>query len=126
MSAYAVDNGGRLTFVQSLSTVQAGAAGNTAAEVVLFGSRLYGSNRGDDSIVVYSIGADGLMTLQGTRKTGGMTPRSFTIDPSGRWLLVANQDSNEVRVFSLDPTMGLPQPTSVRVSVTAPAFVGIF
>jgi 6-phosphogluconolactonase len=123
MTAYTRDNFGRLTFLQSLSTVPTGTSGNAAAEVVLSGNFLYGSNRGHDSIVQFSLDATGRMTQVGFTKTGGKTPRSFTI--FDRWLLVANQDSNEVRVMSLDPLSGVPTLTSVQVAVPTPAFVGV-
>jgi 6-phosphogluconolactonase len=125
MTAYTRDASGRLTFLQSLSTVPAGTMGNTGAEVVLSGSHLYGSNRGQDTIVQFNLGSDGRMTQVGFTKTGGQKPRSFAIDPSGRWLLVANQDSNEVRVMSLDASTGVPTLTTVQVAAPSPAFVGV-
>jgi 6-phosphogluconolactonase len=53
--------------------------------------------------------------------TGGRTPRHFTIDATGRWLLAANQNSDSVRVFRLDPASGLPSPVGEPVSVPKPA-----
>jgi 6-phosphogluconolactonase len=124
MIAYTRDSGGRLTFLQSLPTVPTGVMNNTAAEVVVNNNHLYGSNRGDDSLVEFSL-SGGNMSTVGYTKSGGKTPRSFTIDPSGRWLLVANQDSNEVRVFSLDAASGVPTMTSVQVTAPKPSFVGV-
>jgi 6-phosphogluconolactonase len=121
MTAYTRDGAGRLTFLQSLPTVPAGTTGNTGAEVQLSGSFLYGSNRGHDSIVEYSLDVNGRMTQVGFTKTGGKTPRHFSI--AGKWLLVANQDSDEVRVLSLDATTGVPSMTTVLVSVPKPSFV---
>jgi 6-phosphogluconolactonase len=127
ITAYTRDAQGKLLFLQSQSTLAAGTTGtNTAAEIAVHGRFLYGSNRGDDSIVQFSLGADGHMTFVGVTKTLGKTPRHFSVDPSGRWLLVANQDSNEVRVFSLDPTTGVPTATTIQVTVPKPSFVAAY
>ncbi|CAJ1400425.1 unnamed protein product [Effrenium voratum] len=57
------------------------------------GRFLYGSNRGHDSLVCFSIGRDGLLTLVDFTSTEGAHPRNFSIHPSGSWVLVANQDA---------------------------------
>jgi 6-phosphogluconolactonase len=77
------------------------AAKNTAAEVMISsdGNFLYASNRGEDTLVVYSIGDDGGLTFVERVASGGKTPRHFTLDPSGRWLVCGNQDSASVTVF---------------------------
>ena len=94
------------------------AAKNTAAEVQISpdGNFLYASNRGEDSLVVFSISADGKLTFIERVPCGGKTPRHFTLDPSGRWILCGNQDSATVTVFRRDggtgridgPTQTLP------------------
>ncbi|MDM8007975.1 MAG: beta-propeller fold lactonase family protein, partial [Phycisphaerae bacterium] len=72
------------------------------------GKFLYGSNRGHDSIAVFTVDElTGRLTTVGYASTRGKNPRNFAIDPSGRWLLAANQDSNTVVVFSIDPQRGL-------------------
>jgi len=100
MEAFAVDpSSGQLSRQQVLSTRPAGATGfNKAAEVWIdrAGHFLYGSDRGDDQIVIYALDAEGRMALVGFQKTGGRWPRDFTIDPTGRWLLVANERSDNV------------------------------
>lgn len=63
------------------------------------GERLYVSNRGHDSVAVYSISADGHLEQRAVRPCGGHWPRQFSISPSGRFLLVANQYSGEVTVL---------------------------
>jgi len=70
------------------------------------GRFLYASNRGHDSIVCYSVGAGGKLTLKGFTYTRGAHPRNFSIHPLGRWLLVANQDGNNVVVFQLNRETG--------------------
>jgi 6-phosphogluconolactonase len=85
------------------------AAKNTAAEVEVSpdGRFLYASNRGEDSLVVFSIAqTDGALTLIERIACGGKTPRHFTLDPTGQWLLCGNQDSATVTVFRRDLTTG--------------------
>jgi 6-phosphogluconolactonase len=52
--------------------------------------------------------------------TGGKTPRNFAIDPSGRYLLAANQKSDSVVVFRIDPDTGRLTPAGSTVEVGAP------
>src|SRR5581483_94126 len=95
---------GRLTEKQTVPTLPAGADRNGAstAEVVVHpsGKFVYGSNRGNNTIVGFAIdGATGHLSLIGHQGEGIKTPRNFTIDPTGRWLLVANQDGASLVVF---------------------------
>jgi 6-phosphogluconolactonase len=93
-------------------------AKNTAAEVAISseGKFLYASNRGEDTLVVFSIADDGKLTFLQRISCGGKTPRHFTLSPDGRWLLCGNQDSASVTVFRRDggtgriggPTQTLP------------------
>lgn len=120
---------GTLTPMQTLSTLPPGVAGgqNSCAEIQVApsGRFVYGSNRGHDSIVIYSVdAATGRLTLVGHRDTGGDTPRSFHVEASGRLMLVANQGSDEVVSFRVDAGSGQIEPLE-RVSVPSPAFVGV-
>ncbi len=67
------------------------------------GDRLYVSNRGDDSISIFRIEEDSRLTRIAIRSSGGRCPRDFTITPNGRFLLVANQESDEIVVM---PVLG--------------------
>jgi 6-phosphogluconolactonase len=102
---------GVLTESQSVSTLPADFHGvSTSAEIMVSrdGKFLYTSNRGHDSIAVFSIDqANGRLTPIQHIPTSGRTPRNFDIDPSGRWLLVTNQDSKNASVFRVDPQTGL-------------------
>lgn len=98
---------------QHVKTIAASfpAAKNTAAEVAISpdGNYLYASNRGEDTLVVFSIAPiDGKLTLLQRISCGGKTPRQFTLSPDSRarWLLCGNQDSATVTVFRRDPTSG--------------------
>jgi 6-phosphogluconolactonase len=120
---------GTLTAIQTLSTLPPGAnaGGNSCAEIQVApsGNFVYGSNRGDDSIVIYAVDpGTGMLSLAGHQPTGGNTPRSFHLDRGGKIMLVANQGSNEVVTFQVDPSSGLLTEAS-SVSVQGPAFVGV-
>ena len=85
------------------------AAKNTAAEVVVSpdGNFLYASNRGEDTLVVFAIAPeDGALKFVQRIPCGGKTPRHFTFDPTGRWILCGNQDSATVTVFRRDGGTG--------------------
>jgi 6-phosphogluconolactonase len=130
MTAYALDaTAGTLTEIETLSTLPPGFSGtNTAAEVWVHpsGRWVLGSNRGDDSIVVFSVvPSTGKMTLVGFTKTGGKTPRDFTFDPTGTWLYAADQDSSLVVPFRFDADRGSLTPLGGTVSVSSVSFVGV-
>jgi len=78
---------------------------NTAAEIAVSpdGNFLYASNRGEDTLVVFSISQEnGRMTLVQRISSGGKTPRHFTLDPTAQWIVCGNQDSATVTVFRRD------------------------
>ncbi len=90
--------------VQTLSTLPSGWTGeNTVAAIRLDGNDLIVSNRGHDSLACYRIEEDGLLTLTGIHSTLGRIPRDFIILPDGR-VMVAHQDSGDIRLFSRDET----------------------
>jgi 6-phosphogluconolactonase len=102
---------GVLTAFQTVSTLPPpGFSGNTGAEVAVHpsGRFLYGSNRGRNTIVVYTIDqADGTLAPVQQQATGA-TPRNFAIDPTGAFCLVAGQSSNDLRLYTIDPQSGEP------------------
>ena len=82
---------------------------NKAAELAISpdGNFLYASNRGEDSLVVFSISStDGRLMLLQRISCGGKTPRYFTLDPTAQWLLCGNEDSATVTVFRRDGASG--------------------
>jgi 6-phosphogluconolactonase len=71
------------------------------------GKFLYGSNRGENTIVIFKIEAsNGKLELIGREPVKGDWPRNFSMDPSGNFLLVANQRSNNIVVFKRNSTTG--------------------
>lgn len=119
---------GTMSSIQTVSTIPAGFAGtNTAAEIAVHpnGRFVFGSNRGHDSIVVWSVNpANGQLTLVGRTPTGGQTPRHFSLDPSGRWLIVPNQGSNSLTLFRVNGTTGALSALGVVATVSTPGFAG--
>ena len=67
----------------------------------------YYINRGDDFVATIAISADGSrLTFQRRSSCGGKIPRHLTLDPTERFLLVANQASDNIAVFPRDVTSG--------------------
>ena len=115
---------GALQKLTTVSTLPKGFTGkNNAAEIEVYpsGKFLFASNRGHDSIAVFSIDTHtGNLTLVDTFPTQGKTPRNFEIAPTGKLLLVANQDSNNIVVFRIDPGSGRLTPANQTLNVPAP------
>ena len=98
---------------------------NTAAEVTisLDGAYLYASNRGEDSLVVFAISAkDGALSLVQRIGCGGKTPRHFTLDATGSWLLCGNQNSGSVTVFHRDAATGKLSGPTQTIAINSPMF----
>lgn len=86
------------------------------------GKFLYASNRGkENNIAVFRINpANGKLTAVGYEPTRGLVPRNFCIDPTGTFLLVANQESDNVVVFRRNRQTGLLTYTGVQLSIPKP------
>jgi 6-phosphogluconolactonase len=96
---------------------------NTAAEIMLNakGTTLYTSNRGHDSIAVFSVDRKtGALKLTANVPSGGKNPRYFTLDPTGKFMLVTNQDSNNIVIYKVDQNTGAITATGDTVSSGAP------
>jgi 6-phosphogluconolactonase len=100
----------KMKLLDSLSTLPKDfMANNTCADVHFHpnGKFVYGSNRGHNSIVIYSFNAEtGKLTFIGHESTQGEIPRNFMITPDGKWLLAANQNSDSVVSFKIDGMTG--------------------
>jgi 6-phosphogluconolactonase len=118
---------GTLDPIQTISTLPANFSESSfTAEVQVHpsGDYVYGSNRGHDSLSVFRVEKQsGRLTLAGIVSSGGKTPRNFGIDPSGRFLLSANQQTGNVVVMRIDPATGIPEPTGHEVQVPRPVCV---
>ena len=118
---------GVLTPFQTVSTLLPGGftGGNTTAEIVVHpsGKFVYGSNRGKNSIAVFTVNAaDGTLTPVQQQPTGA-TPRNFAIDPTGAFCLVAGQGSNDIRLYTVNAENGLLTDTGKKISVSSPVCI---
>jgi 6-phosphogluconolactonase len=114
-----------LTSLQTVTTLPKDYSGvKEAAEIAVHpsGKFLYASNRGSaNSITAFSIHpAKGTLTQTGYVSTQGKIPRGFVIDPTGSFLLAANQDSGNVVVFRIDAVTGGLSPAGQTAEVSAP------
>jgi len=110
----------------SVSTLDPGFHGtNTAAEIAVAptGGFVYGSNRGENTLVVFSVDVlNGNLTFVQRISCGGKTPRHFTLDPSGKWLVCGNQDSASVTVFKVDTGSGKLSGPVQTLPIESPMF----
>lgn len=120
---------GVLTQIDKISMLGPDFKGNpNAADIHVSpdGRFLYGTNRGNNSneITIASINEKtGKLSLVGRQSTLGKSPRNFAIDPSGNFLILANQDSNDIFVFRRDQKTGLLAPTGFKVDIVKPTVV---
>ena len=85
------------------------------------GDFVYGVNRLSDTISVFKIGHDGRLTQVSHASTLGDYPRIFTIDPSGRFMVVGNQCADNVTTFSVNPGNGSLKFTGDYTPVGSPS-----
>ena len=122
-------NKGALTQTQVLSTLPEDVErkGGSTAETVVHpsGRFVYVSNRDPyNSIAIFSLDQQTRqLTVVGHQSTGVRTPRNFAIEPTGRYMLVANQSGGNVIVFRIDQSTGELTPTRVSVKVPNPVCV---
>lgn len=145
---------GKLERQETVSTLPASFSGDSwCAEIVVSpdGRFVYASNRGHDSIAVFRVEAgaaasaasghagssnsdvsspasnrgSGALVPAGHVSTRGRTPRNFAITPDGAWMLAANQDTDNLVVFRMDPASGLPIYHGVEASIGKPVCVRI-
>lgn len=128
ITAYKFDaESGELTPLETLSTLPENYEGeNTTAEIAVSndGRYLYGSNRGHDSIVQFSIDPEsGKLSLVEHVSTEGGHPRHFALTPAGDYLVAANRDSDNLVLFKVDRESGRLQFTGRTETVSKPVCV---
>ena len=121
-------NEARLEPIQTVRVAEKEWPGDTGAAALHFspdGKFLYASNRANaNELVIYSVdGQAGTLTPVGHQNSLGTKPRDFCIDPTGKFLLVANQDSDNLVIFKRDPQTGTLTPTGKAVEVGSPVCV---
>ncbi|MGX9415736.1 lactonase family protein [Vibrio sp. RC27] len=84
---------------------------------------LYVSNRGDNSIAVFKVLDDGTLDRIDITPTNGKFPRHFAISPCGKAVIVSNQDTGNVLVYSRDIETGIITKTDEEIEVPAPNYI---
>jgi len=98
-----------------------GENGGSDIQLSADGKFLYASNRGTaNTITTFAIGKDGKLISKGQISTNGSGPRAFTIDPSGNWVLVGHQNTNDIVIFKRNKTTGILTPTGKKIEIGAP------
>lgn len=127
VSSYRYSNG-RFELLQDISALPAdymGPIGSADIHTSPDGKFLYASNRGEsNTIAIFNINPKtGWLSLVDHQSTLGKTPRNFNFDPSGNFLLAANQNSDQIVIFKTDKTTGLLTDTGKRISVGKPVCI---
>jgi 6-phosphogluconolactonase len=118
-------NNGHLAAIQTISAAKPGFKGFMGSADIhgsADGRFLYCSNRGDaNTITIFKINpANGKLTAVGYQSTLGVAPRNFSLDPSDNFLLVANQNSDNIIIFKRNKTTGLLTDTGKKIEVGNP------
>jgi 6-phosphogluconolactonase len=87
------------------------------------GKYLYGSNRGHNSIVVFSVARIGELTIKGHFPCGGDWPRNFAVNGTGKTLAVANQRSGLISLFNIEKGGKVLNGSSQPTPFNAPACI---
>ena len=118
------DNG-KFKQKQVITLLPDGFTGKTAAAAIHIspdGRFLYASNRLEtNEISCYAVNQEtGELTFVSRQPTYGKNPRDFAIDPSGNYLVVANQGSDNMFVFKIDQNTGKLQQTGIKIDIGNP------
>jgi len=129
INVYNYDNG-KLTQVQSITMLPDNFKGQVGAAAIHLspdGRFLYASDRGDDNdINVFAIDQTTRQLTFVSRHTSyGKGPRDFMIDPQGKYLIVANQSSNSVIIYRIDPKTGSLNGVMSNIAIGNPVCIKI-
>ena len=131
VSVYQFDKGNTL-FMQTVYTHELdfkGSPGSADIHVSPDGNYLYASNRGEENnIAKFPILANGKLDQQKLKlfSTLGKKPRNFTISNDGNWLLVANQDTDNIIIYKINKANGDLINTGNSISVPMPVCLVMF
>ncbi|MBM3606328.1 MAG: lactonase family protein, partial [Alphaproteobacteria bacterium] len=128
VTAYRFDSEtGQLEPFQRLSSLPDSFTGNSRASEIAVspdGRFVYASNRGYDSIAIFSIDPENWqLTSAGWQNSEGRTPRFFAIDPNYQRLLVANEDTDTIVPFEIDRSDGSLRKSGDAVQVGSPVCI---
>jgi 6-phosphogluconolactonase len=115
---------GVLTTLQDISLVPEDYSGNAAPSDIAFDRKMgfaYVASRLDDFMATFAVSpTDGKLTMIGKTSCGGKRPRHLALDPTDRWLLVANQDTDTIAVFARDIKTGKLADEGKKFSLSRP------
>ena len=125
VSVFEIYKDGSLESIQNISSLPRefdGDIGSADIHVSPDGKFLYASNRGESNTIgIFKINpATGLLTWVDHQSTLGKTPRNFNFDPTGNFLLVANQNTHDIIIFKRDKITGLLTDTGKKINVHSP------
>jgi 6-phosphogluconolactonase len=128
VTALVISKDGVLTALQTYPTVPDGLTGNTSSAIRLHpnGQFVYVSNRGHNSISAFRILKDGALEKIDEISKSISIPRDFNIDPSGKYMVIGNQDKNNLTVYEVSPQTGKLTFKQESVAVTAPICIAFF
>lgn len=122
LTVFAYNN--KLSKIQETTIIAKKFKGDIAAadiHVSPDGTFLYATNRGTaNNITIFKINKNGKLIFKDETSTLGKGPRNFVIDPSGSYLLVAQQYSNNVVVFRIHKKTGKLSDTGKRIELCSP------
>ncbi len=114
---------GQLTPIQTIesdNTKTKDDKGSAEIDISPNGKFLYTTNRATaNDITMYKVSSDGTLVPNGHQPVG-IHPRNFMIDPTGRFLLVANRDGNNIQIFVINKNFGILEDTHVTIEVPSP------
>lgn len=116
--------GGLLKIVSEITVVATDFKGDIGAADIHIspdGKFLYATNRGTaNDISAFKILKNGTLELVQRTSTLGKSPRNFTIDPTGNFLLVGHQNSNDIVIFKRDKKSGILTDTGKKIELCSP------
>jgi 6-phosphogluconolactonase (cycloisomerase 2 family) len=117
--------GSMLSAIHTTTTLPGRSAGNLGGHLEMSRdwTRVYVSNRGDDSVVTFSLGPDGQLDLEQRVSSGGSSPRQFLVVDDGATIMVAHEKDGAVRVLRADPAGQL---ALIEAGATIPGAAFIF
>lgn len=115
---------GKFQRIQETTVAQNNFKGENGAAAIKIsedGKFLYATNRGEaNTISVFEINGKGKLVHKNTIETGGKGPRDFAIAPGGKFVLVANQHTNDVVIFNRNEITGELTNSGKKIELCAP------
>lgn len=114
----------KLVVIQETTVVAKDFEGATSAADIHFtadGRYMYATDRGDaNTITAFKVHSNGKINMVQSISTQGCGPRNFVIDPTENYILVANQETNNVTIFKRDRLSGMLTDTGKKIELCAP------